>query len=407
MKKKVLIIGNSSKEYAFAKKMSETCEVYVASGNDGIKEFASCVDIRETSAQELLEFAMENCIDLTIPVSVGALNTDIVNLFSKNNLQIFAPNKEAYAKKIMYKLHIPTPKFGIFEKQAMANDYLKNINTPFVIKTNSPSSAVILTSVKASKPILDSIFAEKYNKIIIEDYIYGSPFAFYAITDGYKALPIGSSILYKHSLEGEGGQLTSGMGSCSPNYKISFENEAFIMNNIIYPVLDYLERGGNPYAGIISVNGILSESGEIQITGFGSFMQNSDCAGILELINTDIYNLLESCVIGSFSDEVDYIELKDIYTTSVVINCRNLNNTENIITGLDELDDNTIVSFSNNVTKNKYLEYEAKYGDIAVLTTIGRTASSSTDKVYNELKYIQFSGKKYRNDIGNSVPACI
>lgn len=305
MKKKVLIIGNTAKEYALAKKMSEYCEIFVIPGNDAMKEFATCIDIRENSVQEVLEFVMENGIDLTIPVSMKALDTDIVKIFTNNNLEIFAPDKnaiklmadKAYAKKLMYKLRIPTPKFGIFEKQSMANDYIKNYNQPFVIKTNAPSSAVIITASKSAKPIIDSVFAEKFNKIIIEDYVYGTPFAFYAITDGYKALPIGSSILYKHSLEGEGGQLTSGMGACSPNFKISSDDEKFLTDEIIYPLLEYIESTGTAYLGILGINGIITEEGAFKILGFTPFMQDADCGSVLDLIEGNLYDLFEACVI--------------------------------------------------------------------------------------------------------------
>ena len=78
MKKKILIIGNSAKEYALAKKLSLKHEVYVTPSSDTIKEFATCIDIREDKSSELLEFVMENGIDLTIPVSTMALKSDIV-----------------------------------------------------------------------------------------------------------------------------------------------------------------------------------------------------------------------------------------------------------------------------------------------------------------------------------------
>ena len=56
-KKKVLIIGNSAKEYALAKKMKNCdCEVVVLPGNSAIKEIAECVDIREENIQEILEY---------------------------------------------------------------------------------------------------------------------------------------------------------------------------------------------------------------------------------------------------------------------------------------------------------------------------------------------------------------
>ena len=90
MKKKILIIGNSAKEYALAKKLSLKHEVYVTPSSDMIKEFATCIDIREDKSSDLLEFVMENGIDLTIPVSTMALKSDIVELFNKNNQAIFA-----------------------------------------------------------------------------------------------------------------------------------------------------------------------------------------------------------------------------------------------------------------------------------------------------------------------------
>ena len=407
MSKKILIIGNTTKAYALAKKMSETHVVYVAPGSATIAEFATCVDIREDSVIEILEFVMENDIDLTIPVSLLSLKSDLVDVFTKNNLQIFAPTAnsakyvfdKALLKKTMYKLRIPTPKFGIFEKQNMVSDYIKNLKNPFVLKTNESSSAVILTSSIAAKPVLDSFFAQGPQKVIIEDYIWGTPFAFYAITDGYKALPIGSSIIYKHSLEGDGGQLTSGMGACSPNYKLTNQNEYFLMDNVIYPLLENLEMEGTPYLGIIAVNGILTEEGNLQVLGIDSFMQDSDADAVLSLLDTDLYQLFNSCILGVFSDEVEFIEQKELAATSLVLTCKNKENIQNTIEGLDMLEEQTIVSFWPSVTKNKYLEFEANTGGVLVLTALTRTPSTSREKVYEEAECIKFKGLSYRKDI--------
>ena len=64
---KILIVGNL---YAFAKRISKCAkEVFVVPGNSDISEFGTCVDIREDNPDELLKFALENDIDLTIAVS--------------------------------------------------------------------------------------------------------------------------------------------------------------------------------------------------------------------------------------------------------------------------------------------------------------------------------------------------
>ena len=370
MSKKIFIIGNSANVYALAKKLSDGNEIFVAPGSDAIKEFATCVDIREDSALELLEFAMENGIDLTIPFSEKSLKSNITTIFNNNNLQIFAPSTQtanvifdkALVKKMLYKLRIPTPKFGIFEKQNMAQDYIKSYKQPFVIKTNEPSSAVILTSPLTAKTILNSYYSQKNQKVIIEDYIWGTSFSFYAITDGYKALPLGSSIVYKHSLDGGGGQLTTGMGACSPNYKLSFQNEEFLMNDVIYPIIEYFERENEPYLGIISVNAILTEDGNIQVLGLNSILNDCDADAVLSLVDENLVDLMEKCILGSFSDDVDYIKQKDLSATSIVLVCKNAQNNQNAIENIDSLDDETMYSIYPNVNKNKYLEFEANQG---------------------------------------------
>jgi phosphoribosylamine--glycine ligase len=407
MKKKILIIGNSVNTAGLAKSLAKNNTIFVAPGNDSIKDFATCVDIREDAITELLEFVLENDIELTIPISQYSLNTNIVELFTKNNQQIFAPNLEVTnnifnkfaVKKLLYKLRIPTPKFGIFEKQAMAIDYIKNFTSPYVIKTNEQSSSIILTTQRTAKNMIESLFKEKNQKVLIEDYIWGTSFAFYVISDGYKALPIGSSILYNHSLEGDGGQLTDGMGACSPNYKLTIDNEYYLMDKVVYPILETLERNGNPYLGILGVQGIITDTGSLQILGFKPFMQDVDCTAILELLDVNILNLIESCIIGSFSDEFDYIPQKNMSATALVLKCNNKNNQENIIEGLENIDENIKVSFYPQIKKNKYLEYETNYGNALILTSIARTLTSSTKLVYQEAQNVNFKGITYRKDI--------
>ena len=409
MKRKVLIIGNSAKEYALAKKLSDNNEIYITPSSDTLKEFANCLDIREDNINELLEFVMENDIDMTIATSQKAIKSDIASKFNNNKLPIFAPSAKSneivsnktFAKKTLYKLRIPTPRFGIFEKLNLATEYIKNQKTPFVIKTNDSNSATIITSENVGKNIMETVFLEKNKKLIIEDYVWGTPFSFYTITDGYKALPIGSSITFKYSLDGDGGQLTYGMGSCTPNYKLSLDNEYYLMDNVIYPLIDYLQSAGNPYLGILGVNGILTPEGDIQILGWQSFTQDCDTSAILSDIDHDLYELFESCIIGSFSDEIEHINTKNIQSVSVVMTCKNKSNQENTIQGIDNLNDDTIIDFYPTVHKNKYLEFEANTGSVLVLTSSASSLSMASKKVYSEANDIDFLGKFYRKDICN------
>ena len=125
MKKRIFIIGNDANAYALAKNLSKQHDIFIAPSSDTLSEFAETADIREDAVKELLEYAVENEIDMTIVVSKAAVEADIASLFARHNQLIFAPSANAaeiilnkvQAKKVMYKLRIPTPKFGIFEKE--------------------------------------------------------------------------------------------------------------------------------------------------------------------------------------------------------------------------------------------------------------------------------------------------
>ena len=405
--KKIFIIGNNQSSLALAKKMSVTADVFVTSNLNFI-DFAVCVDIREDNIKELLDFVLENEIDLTIVVSDIAIRENIAEAFNFAKQSIFAPisksaeivYNKALAKKNMYKLRIPTPKFGIFDKENAALDYLKTQKMPCVLKTNDSNSAVVVTSYDLAKSLVNRMFIEKNTKIIVEDYVYGTPFSFYTITDGYKALPIGSSINYKYFLDGDGGQLTNGMGSVVPNYKLSIDQEYYLMDEVIYPEIEYLQMCNTPYVGVLGINGIITEEGNISILGWHSFMQNSDIAGILEQIDEDLYGLFMSCAMGIFSDETETIRLKNGSSATVVLMCRENSNNENVISGVENVSENAIVSYYPNVTKNRYIEYQVQSsGPVISVTMSASTAGNAVKYVYDEIKEIDFTGKYYRKDI--------
>ena len=171
------------------------------------------------------------------------------------------------------------------------------------------------------------------------------------------------------------------------------------MDNVIYPTLDYLEISGNPYLGILGVNGILAEDDKMFILGWQSFTQDCDTDAIFNTLEDDIYNLFESCIVGSFSDEVESINYNNNQSVSVVLMCKNKENSENIINGIDALDENALLSFSSTVTKNKYLEYEAQNGQVMVITSCASSLSKASDLVYENLSRIDFRGISYRKDI--------
>lgn len=407
--KKVLIVGKSATEYTLAKKLSEldeVSEVFVAPGNEAMTEFCNVVDIRENNVTELLEFVLENAIDLTIASSELAIKYDITSVFQQNNQMIFAPTQDSahiclnksYSKKFMYKNSIPCPKFGIFDKPQLAIEYVQKSNMPVVIKTDEhqEKGVLICSSFPMAKKFIDEIFDRNEKKVIIEDYIFGHEFSFYVITDGYHAIPLGSVATYKNELEGNGGFLTSGMGAFTPDYKISKQAENKILQQIIYPTLETLAHHQSPYVGILGVDLILTSDDQLFALEFNPFLKSPDSEAVLALINENLYNLFQACVVGSFADDYENIDIADNYAISCVIGATTK---EKIISGLDDLDDDTLIAHIN-THKNQYLEYETTGGKTLVVTRTARVLSKAIEDLYEEVSIINFDGIKYRKDIG-------
>lgn len=404
-KKKVLIVGNSAKEYALVKKFKNyDCDIFVLSGNSAISELAECVDIREENVQEILEYVLENAIDLTIVTSEVAIKNNIAELFQTNNQLIFCPTAQSAqftltrsaGKRFLYKLRIPTPRFGIFDKLPLAIDYLKNAPMPQVIRADENSNSadrLVCTTFAASKTFVEDLFNKDENKVVLEDYVYGHEFTIYVVTDGYSALHLATVANYKFAEDGDGGILTSGVGAYTPDYKISSDIENSVMQNVVERVLASLQRKETPYLGVLGIDCVLTTDGNFVTLDFKPFLSDHDAEAVLNLVDENLLTLFEACAVGSFADDYEKIDVSDNSSVSCVISSRKKGE---IIKGL-ELVESDITHFA--TTKNKYFEYETVEGKTLVLTKTAKTLSRARKHLYEDVELISFSGKKCRNDI--------
>ena len=257
--KKILIVGSSAKEHALASvfaKYDFIEKIYAAPGNDVMGEFCERVDIRPENTSELLNFVLENAVDMTICSDESAVKADLVSLFQANGQLIFGPSaasafpaiSKSAGKKLFYRLRIPTPKFGIFEKQQPAIEYLKKSEFPVVIRTDESTEGAdrqVCNNIQTASVFVEDLFVSGAQKILLEDFVYGHEFIMYVITDGYHFLPLTTFANYKFMSDGNGGILTPGMGGYCPDYKLSYE----IQNRILYEVVEPVDRVAHHFCG--------------------------------------------------------------------------------------------------------------------------------------------------------------
>ncbi len=398
--KKILIVGNIC---SLAEKLASLgAEIYAA---PGMKSDMVCnVDIREDDASGLLRFAVDNEIDLTIAVSEKAINSDIASVFQANEKLIFAPAaksadfaiSKALGKRFLYKLHAPTPKFGIFEKPQLAFEYLKNANYPIVVRCDTAdfsSDRRCCTTFEQAKDFTEDLFYRGEQKVIMEDYVYGHEFTLYVVTDGYLALPLAVVKNFKFSESGDGGVLTSGIGAYVPDYKIPQEVLQKIYKNIVLNTLQMFQKKGTPYVGILGVEAVLTSDDTYTVLEFKPFLQDFDCQAVLNSVDENLIELFEACANGSFADEYDEILLNDCFSASCVVSASFAGE---VIPNLDFITSNAAFTGS---SRNKYFEYISVKGNCLVLTSSAKTLSRAKKNLLEDLDLIKFLGMKYRKDI--------
>lgn len=412
---RILVIGSSAKEHTIIWKLYQgevVEEVFCAPGNLGTSKLATNVDIRPYEVRKLIDFAKENQIDLTIASSKIALDSNIIEAFHRENLAIFGPSKNAmrpitsrsFAKKFFHKYKIPTPKFGVFEKEGQAIDYARNEKYPVLIKLDTPTPDIntfYAETFTQAKAYIERAFANLNKRVIIEEVIEGKEIVLPIITDGYNAIPLPSCVLYRRMLEGDGGAYTNGIGAYA-TAPIDSELETLIANSIVFPVIDGLANDKMPYFGILTFRMKLDKQGDICLVELDSDMGNIETQTILPLIKEDMARVYYSCAVGALGDDYKSIEFEDEASASIMFT-QNPYPAEftkgNVIEIEDEIDEDLLV-FYNKVKQNNYFEKVVDGGQVLSLTATASTLSLALDKVYTAVDYIQFEGKRFRRDIG-------
>ena len=121
---KVLLIGSGGREHALAAGMIKDktlTKLYVAPGNPGIEQLASlekieCVPIASDNFDELVNFSINNQIDLVVIGPEKPLVAGLADKLREKSIKVFGPSALAaqiegskdFAKKVMQKADVPT-----------------------------------------------------------------------------------------------------------------------------------------------------------------------------------------------------------------------------------------------------------------------------------------------------------
>ena len=321
---KILIVGsdlNSLLLAKYIKTQNEEHDIYVTTTDVSAPETYTGLRIRENDVNSIVDFVKYNGIEFTIVMSPMAIINGIADEFRKEEFLIFAPFSEAarityfnsIAKKILYKLKIPTPKFGIFDRENLAIDYIRRSTFPIVVEndfTLMERESNIYPCFSKAKQGIQRIFENGNQKLVIENYLDEPPLYVYFITDGYNALPL-------VSLERASGEKYT--TTTAPSQKVSDEIYSKLLQGAIYPILDDITKYTDNYVGIIGLK-IKLYKGHFFVLEIYNGFQHYDFQAFLSVVQEDILKLFYDVTIGCLGDDYNYIDLSNKHSYTVAIN---------------------------------------------------------------------------------------
>ncbi len=412
---KVLIVGSGGREHAIAWKLGKNKnieKIYCAPGNGGTALEEKCENINKTSIEDLVGFAKENKIDLTVVGPEVPLIEGIVDQFKKEGLKIFGPDSKAallegskiYSKKFMNKYGIPTAKYEEFEDYDKAYNYLKTCEYPVVIKADglAAGKGVVIckdydegvSTIKSF--MIEDIFKGSGKKIIVEEFLEGVEASILSITDGNTIIPFISAKDHKQILDGSRGPNTGGMGVIAPNPYVTEEVLKQFDKSILKPTLQGIKEEHMDYKGFIFF-GIMITAKGVYLLEYNVRMGDPETQAVLTLMQSDLYEIMESTLKGELINEKVLWKNKKACAVVMASSGYPGSYSKGFKIGLDENIEGKVFIAG---AELKGSELITSGGRVLTLVTLGETIEDARKSCYEEINKIKFENRYYRRDIG-------
>lgn len=322
---KILIVGGGGREHAIAWKLSKENNVekiYCAPGNAGIAKVAQCVNISDSDIENLVKFAKENNIDLTVVGPEVPLVNGIVDEFEKEGLKIFGPNKEcstfegskSFSKDFMIRHNIPTAKYKEYTNLDEAISEIDSFGYPVVIKADglAAGKGVVIPenredAINTLKEMMsDKKFGSAGDKVVIEEFLSGIETSILAFVDNDTIVPMVSAKDHKKVYNFEKGPNTGGMGTFSPSEIYTDELSKEISEKVLNRTLQGFKKDNLNYKGVLFIGLMITEDGP-KVLEYNVRFGDPETQSVLFRLETDLHKIMEAILDNKLKDiEINY-----------------------------------------------------------------------------------------------------
>lgn len=430
---KVLVVDSGGRGHSIAwqfKNDPNVKEVICAPGNAGIALEIRCENARKN--EEILELAKREKVDLVFIGPERQLSEGIVDLFLKEDIPIVGPAKrasilegsKAYTKLLCREIGVPVAEFDVFTDHERTKDYVKHQNYPVVVKADGlaqgKGSIVCSNNEEAFQAIdrlmVEKVFGEAGQKVVIEKRLYGIEISYFVFTDGKSLVPMPVSQDYKRAYDNDEGPNTGGMGAYSPHSLEGEKLTRLVYEKVAMPLIrGFSEKEGILYKGILYLGLMLVEETPYLLEA-NVRLGDPEAEVILPRLKTPLSDISFQIIKGVLSEKK--VEWSPDYFCDVVAaqgRTRQMKNGKSKgwypgypgrygkgypISGIGNAEGPDCKIFFAGVSNSKEKGLVTDGGRVLHVVGRGKTLQEARDTAYRGIEHISFEGLRYRTDIG-------
>jgi phosphoribosylamine--glycine ligase len=265
---KVLVYGSGGRDHCLADCYGDSQhvdKVYLTPGNPGVlytpkgkRGLIEVVDL--TDYGKVADFCGEHEVDLVDVGSENPLEEGLIDVLTERGIRAIGPRKEyvklesdrAFTDDLLRKIGVPKPEYMVFDDPLKAKEYVRNVGYQVVVKANGLAAgkgAIVCEDVPNAEAaieqiMIERIFGESGNRVVIEERKYGEEISFFAYLDGNHVMPLRMFARdYKpafdpgdtESIEQFGGNLNTGGTGCYCPHKLV---TPWLVNRIIKEIVN-------------------------------------------------------------------------------------------------------------------------------------------------------------------------
>lgn len=415
----ILLIGSGGREHALAWKIKQSplCErLVMAPGNPGMAALGECVNVKATDVAGLVGLARDIKADLVVVGPESALAEGIADALDAAGIPCFGPmqsaarleSSKAFTKDFCKRHHIPTAAYETFDTAASANEYLKTLSPPYIIKADglaagkgvaiSPDYADAVAEVEA---MLGGRYGASGARIVIEEFMTGEEASVFALCDGETALLFGWAQDHKRAFDGDTGPNTGGMGTYSPAPIVTPELLAITQKAILDPTLAGMKAERNAYKGVLYA-GLMIENGAPRLVEYNARFGDPECQVLMLRLKSDLVPYLLAAAKGGLKDlpAPQWYEDPAVCVVFAATGYPDSPLSGSVIRGAEQDFGPDVTVFHAGTVRHEDGSLRAGGGRVLNVCARGKTIQQARDKAYEAIRGIDWPGGFYRTDIG-------